>query len=77
MTLLRVALGSLILGLMLQGCATTPKPQDPLRRITEARATATSNQSECPALFGKVCYGTVPGAMKCGCSTASPLGTSF
>ena len=76
MTLLRVALGSLILGLMLQGCATTPKPQDPLQRITQARAT-TSTEAECPALFGKVCYGTVPGAMKCGCSTASPLGTSF
>jgi len=76
MTLLRVALGSLSLGLLLQGCATTPKPQDPLQRITQARAT-TSTEGECPALFGKVCYGTVPGAMKCGCSTASPLGTSF
>ena len=77
MTLLRIALGSLILGLMLQGCATAPKPQDPLQRITQARAAVTSTQGDCPALFGKVCYGTVPGAMKCGCSTASPLGTSF
>ena len=76
MTLLRIALGSLILGLLLQGCATTPKPQDPLQRFAQARA-ATSTGQECPALFGKVCYGSVPGAMKCGCSTASPLGTSF
>ena len=77
MTLLRIALGSLTLGLLFQGCAITPKPHDPLQRITQARTAAPSSQGECPALFGKVCYGTVPGAMKCGCSTASPLGTSF
>jgi hypothetical protein len=80
MTLLRIALGSLSLGLLLQGCATKPTPQDPLQHLAQVRSattSATSTQSECPALFGKVCYGTVPGAMKCGCSTASPLGALY
>ena len=64
MTLLRAALGVLLLGL-LQGCASAP----PL--------TAANERSECPPLFGKVCYGSVPGAMKCGCSTVSPLGAPY
>jgi len=77
MTLLRIALGSLSFGLLLQGCATITTPQDPLQRIAQAKTVTSQDQGECPALFGKVCYGTVPGAMKCGCSTASPLGTSY
>ncbi len=64
MTLLRAALGVLLL-CSLQGCASAP----PL--------TAANEHSECPPLFGKVCYGSVPGAMKCGCSTVSPLGTPY
>ena len=78
MTPLRVAIGLLsLLGLLVQGCASTPPPQDPLQHLAAARATSSSEQSECPPLFGKVCYGSVPGAMKCGCSTASPLGTTY
>jgi hypothetical protein len=72
MTTTRVALGSLLLCLLLQGCASTPP-----HPLTLARTTASSEQGECPPLFGKVCYGTVPGAMKCGCSTVSPLGTPY
>jgi hypothetical protein len=64
MTLLRAALGTLSLYL-LQSCAAGP----PL--------TASNQQSECPPLFGKVCYGSIPSAMKCGCSTVSPLGTPY
>lgn len=74
---LRVVLGSLsFVGLLLQGCATSPQPQDPLQHLAASRQSS-SEQAECPALFGKVCYGSVPGAMKCGCSTASPLGTTY
>ena len=76
MPTLRVALGSLTLGLLLQSCASAPPP-DPVHRLSLTRATASTDQKECPPLFGKVCYGTVPGAMKCGCSTASPLGTPY
>jgi len=64
MTLLRAALASLTLCL-LQSCASAP----PL--------TASNQQSECPPMFGKVCYGSIPSAMKCGCSTVSPLGTPY
>jgi hypothetical protein len=67
MTSLQLALGSLSLCL-LQGCASPPQ------RVV---VTASNVQSECPPLFGKVCYGSVPGAMKCGCSTVSPLGTPY
>jgi hypothetical protein len=76
MPTLRVALGSLTLALLLQSCASAPPP-DPLHRLSLTKTTASTEQSECPPLFGKVCYGTVPGAMKCGCSTASPLGTPY
>jgi hypothetical protein len=72
MTTIRAALGSLSLGLLLQGCASAPP-----HPLALAKATASSEQGECPPLFGKVCYGTVPGAMKCGCSTVSPLGTPY
>ena len=75
MTTVRVALGSLSLCLLLQSCATVP-PDSP-HRLALTRTTASAEQNECPPLFGKVCYGTVPGAMKCGCSTVSPLGTPY
>ena len=75
MTTVRVALGSLSVCLALQGCAATPP--DPGHHLALTKPTASSEQSECPPLFGKVCYGTVPGAMKCGCSTVSPLGTPY
>ena len=74
MTTVRVALGSLSLCLLLQGCASVSSDQ--AYRLAQNK-TASSEQSECPPLFGKVCYGTVPGAMKCGCSTVSPLGTPY
>ena len=74
MRTVRVALGSLSLCLLLQSCASAPS--DPAHRLALSQA-ASSEQSECPPLFGKVCYGTVPGAMKCGCSTVSPLGTPY
>ena len=74
MTTVRVALGSLSLCLLLQSCASVPSDQ--AHRLAQ-NSTASSEQSECPPLFGKVCYGTVPGAMKCGCSTVSPLGTPY
>jgi hypothetical protein len=70
----RVALGSLSLWLLLQSCASLSS--DPPHHLVLSK-TASSEQSECPPLFGKVCYGTVPGAMKCGCSTVSPLGTPY
>jgi hypothetical protein len=73
MTTVRVALGSLSLCLLLQSCASAPADRHRLAQ----NQTASSEQSECPPLFGKVCYGTVPGAMKCGCSTVSPLGTPY
>ena len=76
MTTVRVALGSLSLGLLLQGCAAAPPP-DPVRHLSLTQPTASTEQNECPPLFGKVCYGTVPGAMKCGCSIVSPLGTPY
>jgi hypothetical protein len=76
MTTVRVALGSLSLGLLLQSCASAPS-QDPLHHLSLTRTTASTEQAQCPPLFGKVCYGTVPGAMKCGCSTVSPLGTPY
>jgi hypothetical protein len=64
MTLLRAALGSLLLCL-LQSCASAPP------------MTSANQPGECPPLFGKVCYGSNPSVMKCGCSTVSPLGTSY
>jgi hypothetical protein len=74
MTTVRVALGSLSLCLLLQSCASVPPdPHHPAL----TRTAASTEQSECPPLFGKVCYGTVPGAMKCGCTTVSPLGTPY
>ena len=68
-------LGSLALVWTLQGCTSTPTAQDfyPLRHATAAA----NSSSECPPMFGKVCYGSMPGAMKCGCSTVSPLGTPY
>jgi hypothetical protein len=77
MTAIKVTLGGLVLLGMLQGCSTTPKPTEfyPLRHHAAASSQAQAN--ECPPLFGKVCYGSVPGAMKCGCSTVSPLGTPY
>jgi hypothetical protein len=73
MTSTRLALGSLSLLWMLQGCTSTPTDFYPAR----TRTAAANPASECPPLFGKVCYGSVPGAMKCGCSTVSPLGTPY
>jgi hypothetical protein len=74
----KLVLGSLVLVGMLQGCTSTPTAQDfyPLRQHRTAAATQ-AQANECPPLFGKVCYGSVPGAMKCGCSTVSPLGTPY
>jgi hypothetical protein len=74
MTSTKLALGSLSLLWVLQGCTSTPTDFAPLRHNRTAAATAAN---ECPPLFGKVCYGSVPGAMKCGCSTVSPLGTPY
>jgi len=70
MTSLQVALGSLSL-LLLGGCASAPTAMPP--------AAATSAGSECPPLFGKVCYGPTdrPDIMRCGCSSVSPLGTPY
>ena len=75
MTKYQVALGSLSLWL-LQACSSGPVPS-PMQHLSYARATSSSQQHECPPLFGKVCYGSVPGAMKCGCSTVSPLGAPY
>jgi hypothetical protein len=74
MTSLQVALGSLSLCL-LQSCASVPT--EPPHHLSQNKTLAANEQSECPPLFGKVCYGSVPGAMKCGCSTVSPLGTPY
>ena len=73
MTATKLALGSLSLLWMLQACTSTPIDFHPVRTRTAAAIPA----NECPPLFGKVCYGSVPGAMKCGCSTVSPLGTPY
>jgi hypothetical protein len=74
MTSLHVALGSLSLCL-LQGCASLPA--DFPHRLWLDEPTASNERGECPPLFGKVCYGSVPGAMKCGCSSVSPLGAPY
>jgi hypothetical protein len=69
MTSLQIALGSV--SLLLAGCATTP--------VGIAQRSAASVGSECPPLFGKVCYGPTdrPDIMRCGCSSVSPLGTPY
>jgi hypothetical protein len=69
MTSLQLALGSLSLSL-LQGCASIP---------AGSRSTAANDSSECPPLFGKVCYGPSdrPDMLRCGCSSVSPLGTPY
>ncbi len=74
MTSIQVALGSLTLCL-LQSCASVPP--EPVQHLSQNKSSMANEQSECPPLFGKVCYGSVPGAMKCGCSTVSPLGTPY
>jgi hypothetical protein len=78
MTTCQVALGSLSL-LVLQSCASGPGPS-PMQHVSYAVATHSSEQGECPPLFGKVCYGPTDrpeGMMRCGCSTVSPLGTPY
>ena len=71
MTSLRVALGALALCLM-HGCSSIPARPD-------VRASAVGSSSECPPLFGKVCYGPSdrPDILRCGCSSVSPLGTPY
>jgi hypothetical protein len=73
MTSTKFVLGSLSLLWALQGCTSTPTDFAHLHN----RTAVASSANECPPLFGKVCYGSVPGAMKCGCSTVSPLGTPY
>ncbi len=72
MTSFQVALGSLSL-LLLEGCASAPAG------VTHVATTTASAGSECPPLFGKVCYGPTdrPDIMRCGCSSVSPLGTPY
>ena len=71
MTSLQAALGALSL-FALEGCASAPSG-------LPHSAAATSAGSECPPLFGKVCYGPTdrPDIMRCGCSSVSPLGTPY
>ena len=72
MTSTKLAMGSLTLLWILQGCTSTPT-----NFTLPHNRTAAVSANECPPLFGRVCYGSVPGAMKCGCSTVSPLGTPY
>ena len=80
-----------LLSLVLQGCASgpgTPHPQrlslnETLSQATPVRAKpapeASKVNNSCPPLYGRVCYGPSdrPETMRCGCSTVSPLGTSY
>lgn len=74
MTSTKLALGSLSLLWVLEGCTSTPTCLAPTHTTTMAATTASN---ECPPMFGKVCYGSMPGTLKCGCSTVSPLGTPY
>ena len=74
MTTIQLALGSLSLCL-LQGCVS--RSPDPVHHLSQNQSEISGGQGECPPLFGKVCYGSVSGAMKCGCSTVSPLGAPY
>jgi hypothetical protein len=78
MTTYQVALGSLSLWL-LQSCASEPVPSL-MQHLSYATQAGSSEQRECPPLFGKICYGPSDrpdSMMRCGCSTVSPLGTPY
>jgi hypothetical protein len=74
----QLALGSACL-VVLQACSSTPPTHFKQRLSLFQPASATQGSSECPPLFGKVCYGPSdrPDTMRCGCSTVSPLGTPY
>jgi len=76
-----------LLGLVLPGCVSqlsTPHPQrlslnETLSQATPVQMASKVGNNSCPPLFGKVCYGPSdrPETLRCGCSTVSPLGTSY
>jgi hypothetical protein len=77
-----------VLGLVLQGCASTLSTPHPQRlslneTLSQAQPSKTTqskvNNDTCPPLYGRVCYGPSdrPESMRCGCSTVSPLGTPY
>jgi len=74
----QLALGSACL-MLLQACSSTPPVHSGQRVSLFQSVAAPPAQSECPPLFGKVCYGPSdrPDTMRCGCSTVSPLGTPY
>ena len=76
MTVYQLAVGSECL-VLLQACASAPSHTTGQR--LSLNQPAAKAQSECPPLFGKVCYGPSdrPDTMRCGCSTVSPLGTPY
>jgi hypothetical protein len=74
----QLALGSACL-MLVQACTSTPPTRSEQRLSLFQPVNVTHSQSECPPLFGKVCYGPSdrPDTMRCGCSTVSPLGTPY
>lgn len=76
MTLNKLAVVCVCL-VLLQACASSPS--HPAGQRLSLNQPVAKAQSECPPLFGKVCYGPSdrPDTMRCGCSTVSPLGTPY